>query len=285
MNTADISYTNSDNSFSIFRSKKTGYFNMTKNHFHNEYEIYYLLSGERNYFIGDRTFHVIKGDLVLINNFDVHKTTDSGVPSHERILIHFRKEFLQNKYNEMQEILFFLFNSGHNTIRLPAHERNFVESLLFRMLQEVQTMPMGFEAYLQSLLIQLAVFLDRHIEKGLNKPFEHLSETHKKISEIAQYISRNYNQPITLSLLSERFFISPYYLTRIFKKLTGFTLIEYLNSVRVKQAQILLVESRWKMDKITEKCGFGSISHFGRVFKSVSGVSPLQYRNINNNSG
>jgi YesN/AraC family two-component response regulator len=83
---------------------------------------------------------------------------------------------------------------------------------------------------------------------------------------------------LSLQSLAEKFYVSPYYLSRFFKEVTGFTFVEYLNNVRVKEAKKLLESSSMKVNLIFKKVGFGSVTHFGRVFKSVTGYAPLHYR-------
>jgi len=85
----NIYYINQDESILISYEKQTPPYNMTTNHFHDSYELYYLLSGERYYFIKDRTYHIVKGSLVFINRYELHKTLDAYIPSWERILINF----------------------------------------------------------------------------------------------------------------------------------------------------------------------------------------------------
>jgi len=81
-------------------------------------------------------------------------------------------------------------------------------------------------------------------------------------------------------MLAEKFYLSPYYICKIFKESTGFTFIEYLNKMRVKEAQKLLRAKGSTVLGISEKVGFGSVSNFGRVFKEISGVSPLNFRKL-----
>lgn len=70
------------------------------------------------------------------------------------------------------------------------------------------------------------------------------------------------------------FYISSTYLCRIFKQTTGFTLVEYLQDVRVQQARAYLSETNWKVTAIAEKTDFDSIAHFDRVFKQLTGNTP-----------
>lgn len=278
MRLKNVEYQSMEQDIHISYREKSGHYTMAVNHFHDMYEIYYLLSGERYYFVKNRTYRITKGDLVFINIQDLHKTIDAGVPDHQRILINFKEIFVATPNSSIRALLELLFTRNSPVIRLGLHEQSQAEGLLLKMVQEAQQKGTSFEVSLQALLMQFLVYIGRHAESSTEDTFEHPSPMHKKVSEIVQYINNYYMEPITLSLVSERFYVSQFHLSRIFKEATGFTFIEYLNSTRVKEAQKLLRESQWKVIQIAEKVGFGSISQFGRVFKEVTGLSPLDYR-------
>ena len=82
-----IIYTEKTDGISIDRIRRDAAFSMPRKHLHNEYEIYYLLEGERYYFIDRRTCHVTGGSLVFIDRNQIHQTSQAGPCSHERILI------------------------------------------------------------------------------------------------------------------------------------------------------------------------------------------------------
>lgn len=274
-------YHNLTETFTISTRKASGHYTMPSYHLHDQYEIYYLLSGERSYFIKDRTFTIQQGDLVLINQSVLHKTIDTGVPNHERFLIKFSASFIQTSENQLDTIFPILFLDNSPVIRLNVQEQSHINGLFHKMIDEVSQKPLGFELYAQGLLLQMLVVLSRHPRQNHIDLTKHPSAAHEKVSEIVQYINLNYSQNITLTSLSKQFFISSFYLSKIFKTVTGFTFINYLNSVRVKEAQKMLRETRLKVIDIAERVGFGNISHFGRVFKELTDKSPLQYRKQN----
>ena len=268
------------NSLFAIGRRKAEAFDMAFNHFHNYYEIYYLLSGERYYFIKDRTYHVRKGNLVFINMYDLHKTT-TITSTYERILIDFKKTFLTGFIEHIKDIdMFACFDRQINIARLNIKQQHSVEGLLFKMIDEFKNRTKGFDTALKVSLMELLLFLNRYTAAEESEPLEHPSSLHEKVSEIARYINEHYGQHISLRSTAERFFISPYYLSRVYKKITGFTFVEYLNSVRIKEAQRLLRESALNITQIAEKTGYESITHFGRVFKDITGCSPLQYRKM-----
>jgi YesN/AraC family two-component response regulator len=278
-----INYKSQTDTFSLEVKKSIGPYDMDQCHLHTFFEIYYLLSGERYYFIKDRTFLVKQGDLVLIAPRTLHKTTAIGLQSHERILIYFDGEFALSQSQDFSDSVTHLF-MVHPLIRLTPPDQNQIEFLLQQMCREIRDQRSGYVPMLQACLLQLLVYCLRHQLSNITNS-EHPSLMHQKISDIVRYINQNYPQPLTLPFIADRFAISPYYLSRSFKEATGFTFVEYVNNVRIKEAQRLLKESHQKVIYIAEQVGFGSIAHFGRVFKAVTGHSPLYYRRRKTGSG
>lgn len=274
-----IDYQNPPHSFRFAVNHSIGHYNMSRYHLHDHLELYYLLAGERYYFIKDRTFLVKKGDLVLIGPRILHKTMDTGVADHQRILIYFQENFITAISPDLSVLLNEVF-TDQPLIRLSISGQNHLENLFQQMGNEIREPNVGAETMLQAYLLQLLVNAVRYRRQHQTQAFEHLSPMHKKISEIVQYINENYAEPLNLTAIAGRFFISSCHLSRSFKEATGFTFVEYLNSVRIKEAQRLLRESDFKVIRIAELVGFGSIAHFGRVFKTLTGYSPLEYRKM-----
>jgi AraC-like DNA-binding protein len=251
---------------------------MTRNLFHDSYEMYYLISGVRNYFIKDRTYHIVKGNLVFINMYELHRTLDAEVPSWERILINFKPGFLMSDDTDRISRLVSLFGTRNNVLTFPVKEQTMIEQLLFKLLSETNGVNTGFEEMLAAYLIELLVFSSRFVEQNTISMDSSIHYIHKKAAPIVQFINLHYMEPLSLNTLAELFYLSPYYLCKVFKESTGFTFIEYLNQIRVREAQTLLRTSGFNVMGISEKVGFGSVSQFGRVFKDITEVSPLKYR-------
>lgn len=250
-------------------------------HSHKRYEIYYLVDGERYFFIKDRSYLINKGDLVFINTFVLHKTSDTGRPDPETIIIEFDPGFIANNYLLSTTILDCLF-SNNPVLRLPLNKRQFVESLLRNIIQEINKGDLGYELSIQSILQQLLVYAARNVTQNQLTKTPHSNPTNIRIMEIVNYMNQNFPEGLSLESVGAAFQINPYYLSRLFRKVTGFTFIEYLNSLRIKEAQRLLRETDTKVITIANMVGFENQSHFGRVFKSIIGISPLQYRKNNN---
>ncbi|NLM13053.1 MAG: AraC family transcriptional regulator [Epulopiscium sp.] len=256
-------------------------FDMPYKHFHNEYEIYYLLSGERYYFIDNQTYYVKKGSIVLVDSNQIHQTSTVNKPFHERLLVNIRETVFE-KYKPIFGALnlpdFFKRNFG--VFQLNEEEQAYVESILFSMIEEVKNKKTEYEFLLLIKLTELLIFLIRKQQElsKVNQPISIQSAKHRKIQEVANYISNHYASCGSLDELAKRFFVSKYYLCRIFKEVTGFTVNEYISINRIKQAQILLERSNLSITEIAEKVGYYNITHFEKVFKTYLGTTPLKYR-------
>lgn len=275
-------YDEIDSLFSIEKLKVKGLYNMSYRHYHDAYEIYYLLQGERNYFIKDRTYNVTKGNLVFININDLHKTLDAekGKIFYERILINFKKEFISNILtptidNELSDLL--SLDSG--VIAMDFEENNLIEELLFKILKEQKNNSPHSELYIKTLLLQLLIIINRCSMKDIKYPES--EQKNENIFNVVKYINTNYTNKISLHNLSKLFFMSESHLSRSFKKATGFNIVTYINLIRIKEAQKMLINSNKNITEIAYQVGYESITHFERVFKSITSMSPLKYRRVN----
>lgn len=115
MTKSNIRFFYPDGSFYFSHQERIGYYAMPGNHFHNQYELYYLASGERNYFIKDKVVSVSPGNLVLINKNDLHKTTDAGTNTHTRTVVNFDENFLLPSPH-MDELIAELFTINNGVI-------------------------------------------------------------------------------------------------------------------------------------------------------------------------
>lgn len=100
----------------------------------------------------------------------------------------------------------------------------------------------------------------------------------KIIMIIKDFIRTHYNENITINEIAQSVYLSPSYANFIFKKETGYTLIEYLTKIRIDKAKELLKNSLLKVYEIAEEVGYNNTSYFSSVFKENVGMTPLEYR-------
>lgn len=101
-----------------------------------------------------------------------------------------------------------------------------------------------------------------------------------KFRMILKYIEQNYMNDITLEELAKLAGYSTYHFSRIFKKYSNTTFINYLNRRRVKAAELLLLENGCSITDVSMQAGFTSLTTFNRVFKSITGCTPSDYKKL-----
>lgn len=106
-------------------------------------------------------------------------------------------------------------------------------------------------------------------------------DANEMISSIKRYIKMHLAEEINVSKLSEIFYLSPNYFSRIFKKTSGEGCNEYIVRKRMEKAKILLETTNIKVVRIAADVGYKDTNYFSLTFKKNIGVSPLQYREKN----
>ncbi|MDB5083371.1 MAG: transcriptional regulator, AraC family [Bacilli bacterium] len=276
-----VRYGSEQDVFYLTHIKRIGEHSMPGAHFHPCYEIYYLLAGERYYFINDKLYHIRKGDMVLIDKNVVHKTSGINLPDHERIMINFKDEFYCAACLPVNLDLLRPFQNVVQVIRFQADQQWVVESLLYKLAQEVTEQAVGFESYIRYVLGELLIYISRQLDTNAAVGTESNTPQHQKVNEIVKYINENYMNPLSLSTLSGQFFVSTYHISHVFRDVTGITFIDYVNIARIKAACSLLKGTDSKIIEIAEQVGFSNVVHFGRTFKKYMQETPLAYRKKN----
>ncbi|WP_440119049.1 helix-turn-helix domain-containing protein [Paenibacillus sp. QZ-Y1] len=260
--------------------RRIGYFSMTDDHLHDHYELYYLLSGERIYFIKDRSYRVKAGDLVFVDRNTVHKTLESGRPDHDRIVIYIKPELFTELAisTELAEELQEPFGWEIPILTLPPLVNEGVERMVSEMINEMIHVQTGSSLLLRHRSVELLLCAYRNQHLGTVRSGDSELVLHPKTQAVVRYLNENYQESLVLTEVAALFRISPHYLSRLFKQTTGFTFIDYLNLLRVKEAQRLLRETEDSITEIAWRVGFSNFSHFGKMFKRTVQMSPRTYR-------
>lgn len=256
-------------------------YSMTMKHFHDTYELYFLLEGERYYFIEKETYHVKTGDVVLINRQQVHKTSQAESQRHDRILLQLKGKVLEPWFkNAGLHSLEKIFGDYYGVTRLTETEWEEMKGLLLGIGEELNHKKEKYESMVRLQLSQILLLIHRSRKKSVLKEMPPMVQTakHVKVHEVAEYLTFHCETGESLEALAERFFISKSYLSRIFREVTGFSVNEYRNLARIRKAQELLTNSEYSITEISEILGFESITYFERIFKKHGGMAPMKYR-------
>ena len=268
------------------RMIRKGHFNMHGKHFHNQYEIFYLLEGERRCFFDNRSYLVKGGSLILVDENSIHMTTANSEQEigHDRIILYVERDKMKEFDRLFPNLNLVKFFHQHYGV-FPLNERQQREfiDLYIRLQDEFDSRKRNYRAMIETEIIQYFI---RFMRENHTPATEHTDVSapskYQNIYAVADYISEHFDETITLDLLADQFYISKYYLSRTFKEITGYGISEYLNIHRIREAKRLLEETDLSVQQIARKLGYESITYFEKVFKTYMTMSPLKYRKTMN---
>lgn len=260
------------------RVVRDGTFAMVSRHVHATYELYFLLEGERDYFIDSETYRIQAGDAVLIRPDHIHKTTGAG--RHDRLLMQLDGGFVAPVLQAAGlPDIGDLFGADFRILHLPYPSMDRVQAHFEQLRQELQQRQPGYAAAARLEAAGILTVLWRagaHGQVPLPRTVD--SARNQKVHEIAVYLTEHPETQESLEELAERFYISRSWLSRIFREVTSFSVNEYRNICRVKKAQQLLQHGDAAITDVAALTGFSSLTYFERVFRQYAETTPLRYR-------
>ncbi|MDP4181026.1 MAG: AraC family transcriptional regulator [Bacillota bacterium] len=247
-------------------------------HNHDFYEIFYLLSGDVTYMIEGKSYKVKEGDIIIINNKELHKTVINPETIYERLVIWINPDFLKRQSSENCDLSSFfdkLSRQGSNLLRPRPELLDNIKDAYIRLENVYGSDALGSDILKYIYMTELLVFLNRACNDSSDEKID--IEFNKKVINIINYINKNLDSDLTLETLSTKFYLSKYHLLREFKKHTGYSIHQYVLSKRLIIGRSLLREGMSVSD-VSSKCGFGDYSNFIRSFRRSFGLSPKKYQ-------
>lgn len=247
-------------------------------HLHDFYEIYFSISGGRQFLINNRLYDFVPGDIFFINSFETHHLSSLEQEKHERIVIHIHPDFLKSLSTEKTDLsLCFSSNASHrNKCSLSASEQKRFMYFIHELSSENQ---FGQDVLDIAFFMNLMIFLNEIFakeESNNNQERKRYSRLYEQFNDILSYINQHLSEDLNITDLASHFHMSPSYLRRIFKLETGTTINKYVVAQRISLAKSLLTEG-YSVAETCDKCGFGDYSNFLKTFTKVVGISPKKY--------
>lgn len=237
-------------------------------------EISYVISGRGQYKIDGEVYDVEEGDIMIFNPGVYHQALAA-----------------KSQFTE----LFVGFcdvdmNGRRNRFELPdmplIHTEGELKQRLARIAASIDTenaeqKPGRYfmlRTYLEQMLILIAREQVKPVKYGKGYSFESVSK--KYVTEqIINYFEEHYAEKISLDAIAENMYLSPFYISRIFKSETGDTPIHHLINIRLERAMELLKSGSCNsIREVAESVGYEDVYHFSKLFKKKYNVSPSKVR-------
>lgn len=226
-------------------------------HWHEFYEIEYIISGEGDYVIDGVSYPISEGMLFLMtplsfHSVNAHNCTVFNVMFSEQLC---NAEYLARILEKNQRFVFLT----------PREERGLLELLLFEIVSETKDE------------IHLSYVINALLGKAL-KLSSPLPKRSKPIGTAIAYLLRNFRRAPTLEETASYVGFAPTYFSALFKKETGECFLKYLDRLRFEYARKLLLTTEVTVREVCAESGFEDYPNFIRRFKKRYGISPGEIR-------
>lgn len=263
----------------IKKSDKPDYFS----HYHEYPEILYLIQGNLKIWLSDKLYEVKKGELIVINSNETHRIVSVADES-KYVIIKFTPKLLctfQQTPGEIRYVLPFLAQTSN---RPRVYSESFVRKtkineLIIETINEWNDKNVGYELALKANVLKIIRYIISYLnEQGLTvKSYNGNNNIQQIMSAILEYINENF-KTLSETDVANHFGVSYSYFSRSFKQIMNMSFKEYVNHLKINDAQKLLLTTDKSVAEIAEELGYSSPSHFINVFKKFKNCSPKQYK-------
>lgn len=242
-----------------------------------ELQIGFIISGNINLQLNFEKKKISKENIFLINSNEIY----SIIPDSEEVeifMLYLNVDYLSLYLEEFKNAIF----EGKSLENANSEEHIYIRkcfAILFNIFKNKES---DYKSKLIRTTLELSEFLLKNCKSN--------SKTHKiddleknKIIRISDYIDKNYSEPLSLKVLSQKFNLNPQYISRFFKENIGVGFQDYLNSLRVRKSINDLLHSNKNILDIALDNGFSEGKNYSRAFKREYGQTPIEFRKSINN--
>jgi len=243
---------------------------------HEFLEIRYISEGSVTYKIDETSYVLKEGDIVFVNPYEYHFTTNIGENGCRYHLIMMSLDFFSKIGFGMLDLRK-IFIDDKIKIANIIRENQRITDIFKNIIEEYSECRQGFQTIITALVAEFFVILLRgytKIEKNISRD----TWSEKMVQNAIVEISNHFSEKHTLENLAKLCNMSKFHFCRIFKQETGMTVMQYLLHHRIKNAEILLIHTNYKVSEVARNCGIDDVAHFSKVFKKYNKLSPQQFR-------
>ena len=252
-------------------------------HFHDYVELLYLYDGKLRVWLNGKEYAFNEGELIIINSKESHRL-ESAAPESRYYVIKFNPEILwasNGSAKETRYVLPFLNSSSTHPRVFPASfvSEAGIGALVADAVSAWKNRPVGYELLLRGDVLKIF----GHVVGCLSDLGVEIKYTvgsgslYGIMDNIIDYVNQNFTSCDEREL-AKKYKVSYSYFSRTFKQMMNMSFKEYINYLRINEAQRLLLTTGKSITDISMEMGFSSPSHFINVFRRHMGRAPKQYR-------
>ncbi|MGI6359042.1 MAG: helix-turn-helix domain-containing protein [Bacillota bacterium] len=258
----------------------SSHWNMDRYHFHEFYEVNYILSDGVSWFVSDQVYQVQAGTLMILSDGDLHRSVSATGSKYERYVLHLSPAFVQELSTATTNLAdCFVNRKQHATrcLQLQPGQQSRLLALLDKAARYRHQRTFGADLYRRLAVTELLLLVNQ-LFRGATRPRQaRLDSRLGPLTPILGYIQSHLGESLSLDQLGSEFYLNKYHLGRLFKQATGFTVNEYIIHCRILRARELLRQDL-SIQQVGVQVGFPNASHFIRTFKQLVGTTPKQYQ-------
>lgn len=245
-------------------------------HIHDCYEIYYSISGGKQFLIDNKFYSIEPGDLFIINQYESHKITQVDKMVHERIVLSIHPDYTKKLSSPETDLDACFSGRPESFSHKNSLNREQQKRFLYYINKITNAKGYGHDIIEQAAFMELMVLIHNALQTSeIKSPVPSYGYNHQ-VDDILAYINLNIASPITIEQLAGEFYLSESYICRIFKSATGTTINKYICARRISIAKSLLNDGS-SVTEAYEKSGFSDYSNFFKAFTRAVGLSPKKY--------
>lgn len=235
-----------------------------------DYQILYIASGKAYFYFDSSSESTIvtAGHMVIYRPKESQRYIYYGVDQTEVYWVHFTGSSVKNILRS--------YGIKDNMRIIPTGTSLEYTRIFKQMIQELQRCQTDYKELLALLLRQILISIHRQLTNEHKLRNEYLD---KEIELAIQYFNDNYNTEINIEAYAASRGMSVSWFIRNFKQYTNTTPMQYIVSIRITNAQVLLETTNYNITEIGSIIGYDNPLYFSRIFRKQKGVSPSEYRN------
>jgi AraC-like DNA-binding protein/quercetin dioxygenase-like cupin family protein len=246
----------------------------TSTHSHPYPSLIYVISGEGECLGSDGSCRLSSNSVILLKEGQQHQLIDLPGKSMVVFVVYFSQTVA-----EMNKMFLEPLSNLSFVMKLPEYAAHQARRLLRQMLHEQESHPLQYERSLQLHLALFLLLLYRYgVPEESKTGIPEVSGSEDRVRKVLASVAERFYEPHSLATVSQVADLSQRHFTSLCRKICGTSFNDYLSSLRIKEAERLLLETDMSILVVAFTVGFEELSTFYRVFKRVSGTTPKQFR-------